>query len=96
MRAKTAWSLTELEDLGRALGREHPQLGAELAHAASPEDLATIIYTSGTTGEPKGVMLTHANMVSNLIDSSESSRVWRAGLGAFGAAACRTSLSDRQ
>jgi long-chain acyl-CoA synthetase len=38
----------------------------DLARAVSPGQLATIIYTSGTTGEPKGVMLTHANLVANL------------------------------
>ena len=69
--AANALSLAELEARGRALEIERPELSAELAHAAGPEDLATIIYTSGTTGEPKGVMLTHANMVSNLIDSSK-------------------------
>ncbi|HEU5236773.1 MAG TPA: long-chain fatty acid--CoA ligase [Pyrinomonadaceae bacterium] len=67
---KRPLTLNEIEARGRELDAEHPQLIDELMRAARPEDLATIIYTSGTTGEPKGVMLTHANMVSNLIDSS--------------------------
>ncbi len=36
------------------------------ARAVKPEDLATLVYTSGTTGQPKGVMLTHGNLASNI------------------------------
>jgi long-chain acyl-CoA synthetase len=43
----------------------------DAARAVRPGQLATIIYTSGTTGEPKGVMLTHANLVANLRSACE-------------------------
>ncbi|MFL6257008.1 MAG: AMP-dependent synthetase/ligase, partial [Pyrinomonadaceae bacterium] len=64
-------TLAELEESGARLEAEQPRLIEELSGAVTAEDLATIIYTSGTTGEPKGVMLTHANVVSNLTGTSE-------------------------
>lgn len=45
----------------------HPELLASRSKQVVPADCATIIYTSGTTGNPKGVMLSHYNVVSNVL-----------------------------
>ena len=51
---------------GRAARSTHPTW-QENALAAAPDELATVLYTSGTTGDPKGVMLTHGNITSNVV-----------------------------
>lgn len=59
-------SFSSVMDMGKAHRKEQPDLFETSIAMVKPDDLITLIYTSGTTGNPKGVMLTHHNIVSNV------------------------------
>ena len=70
-------TLDELRRLGRERKAENPDELQQLRDQIGPHDLTTLIYTSGTTGLPKGVMLSHENISSNVLGALET-------LGALG------------
>ncbi|MCL4548006.1 MAG: long-chain fatty acid--CoA ligase [Bacteroidetes bacterium] len=63
---KEVFNFQDIQSKGMAFKSDHPNYFEETAKMCQENELCTIIYTSGTTGEPKGVMLTHKNIVSNV------------------------------
>jgi long-chain acyl-CoA synthetase len=70
-------SYADVQERGRRFGQEHPGFFEAEIERGRPEDVAMLAYTSGTTGNPKGAMLTHANLVGTgeILIKSEDVRI---------------------
>ncbi|OGU62363.1 MAG: long-chain acyl-CoA synthetase [Ignavibacteria bacterium RBG_13_36_8] len=63
---KDVFAFSAVQSMGKKFKQEHPNHFSDSINLCREDELCTIIYTSGTTGEPKGVMLTNKNIISNV------------------------------
>jgi long-chain acyl-CoA synthetase len=68
---KNLHTFKQVQDLGNSYQPSHPNLLEDSIKKINGNDVCTLIYTSGTTGEPKGVILTHKNIMSNVNSTLE-------------------------
>lgn len=76
-----SYSFSRLKQAGRQTGQPGREKVAAREAEITPDSVATLIYTSGTTNRPKGVMLTHSNLVTNSLAGAtvygfDCTRVW--------------------
>jgi long-chain acyl-CoA synthetase len=60
------FTFKQIQEKGKSIQNNNPELLKKSASGIKEDDVCTIIYTSGTTGEPKGVILSHENIISNV------------------------------
>lgn len=65
-KSENLYTFRQIQEKGKNIQNADPDLLKKISSGIKEDDVCTIIYTSGTTGEPKGVILTHQNIISNV------------------------------